>query len=89
MQRLASELDKRGTVDVLHNGVVDRNVKIRLAYFKPAHGMTPESVEQNRANVLTMNRQLPFDPDSNQTIDLTLFVNGIAVAVAEIKNPCR
>ena len=87
VQRLASEFDKRGTVDVLRNGVVDRNIKIRLAYFKPAHGLTPESVEQYRANVLTVTRQLPFDPDSNQTIDLALFVNGIPVATAELKNP--
>ncbi|MCQ3808639.1 MAG: type I restriction endonuclease subunit R, partial [Acidimicrobiia bacterium] len=87
VQRLASELDKRGTVDVLRNGVVDRNIKIRLAYFKPAHGLTPKSVEQYQANVLTVTRQLPFDPDSNQTIDLALFVNGIPVATAELKNP--
>ena len=32
MQRLAAELDKRGTVDVLRHGVVDRNITIRLAY---------------------------------------------------------
>ena len=42
VQRLASELDKRGTVDVLRRGVVDRNITIRLAYFKPAQGLTPE-----------------------------------------------
>src|SRR3954452_19864673 len=34
--RLASELDSRGAVDVLRHGVVDRGVTIRLAYFRPA-----------------------------------------------------
>ncbi len=87
VQRLASELDKRGTVDVLRNGVVDRNVTIKLAYFKPAHGLTPELAEQYEANVLTVTRQLPFDPSRNQTIDLALFVNGIPVATAELKSP--
>ena len=87
VQRLASELDKRGTVDVLRNGVVDRNVTIKLAYFKPAHGLTPELADRYQANVLTVTRQLPFDPSSNQTIDLALFVNGIPVATAELKNP--
>jgi len=87
VQRLASELDKRGTVDVLRNGVVDRNVKIKLAYFKPAHGLTPELADRYQANVLTVTRQLPFDPSGNQTIDLGLFVNGIPVATAELKNP--
>lgn len=39
--RLAKELDARGTVDVLRHGVVDLGFRIRLAFFKPAHGLTP------------------------------------------------
>ena len=38
------------------------------------------------ANRLTVTRQLPFDPDSNKTVDLCLFLNGIPVATAELKN---
>lgn len=85
--RLAAELDKRGTVDVLRHGVVDRNVTIQLAFFKPASGLTPELTERYEANVLTVTRQLPFEPTSNKTVDLALFVNGIPVATAELKNP--
>ena len=33
-----------------------------------------------------MTRQLPFDPESTKTLDLCLFVNGIPVATAELKN---
>ena len=87
VQRLASELDKRGTVDVLRHGVVDRNVKIRLAYFKPAQGLTAELAQRYEANVLSVVRQLPFESDTSRTIDLGLFVNGIPVATAELKNP--
>src|SRR5687767_10302871 len=39
--RIAREIDHRGTVDVLRHGVVDLGVHIRLAFFKPAHGLTP------------------------------------------------
>ena len=46
VQRLSSQLDKRGTVDVLRRGVVDRNVTIQLAFFRPASGLTPELVER-------------------------------------------
>ena len=42
LKRLAAEIDERGTVDVLRHGVVDQGVTIRLAFFKPAHGLTPE-----------------------------------------------
>ena len=87
VKRLASQLDRRGTVDVLRRGVVDRNVKIQLAFFKPAHGLTPELVELYRANVLLVTRQLRYESSSNRSIDLGLFVNGIPVATAELKNP--
>ena len=87
VQRLASELDRRGTVDVLRRGVVDRNVTIRMAFFKPAHGLTPELAQRYEANVLSVTGQLPFDPSSARTVDLGLFVNGVPVATAELKNP--
>jgi type I restriction enzyme, R subunit len=84
--RLAHEIDDRGTVDVLRHGVVDHGVTIRLAFFKPAHGLTPELGTRYAANRLTVVRQLPFDPDSNKTLDLCLMVNGVPVATAELKN---
>ena len=87
VQRLASELDRRGTVDVLRRGVVDRNFTMRLAFFRPAHGLTPELAQRYMANVLSVTRQLPFEPSSTRTVDLGLFVNGIPVATAELKNP--
>ena len=87
VQRLASQLDKRGTVDVLRHGVMDRNVRIRLAFFRPASGLAPELVDLYEANVLSVTRQLRYEPSSNKTIDLALFVNGVPVATAELKNP--
>jgi type I restriction enzyme R subunit len=86
-RRLAKDLDERGTLEVLRHGVVDLGIEIRLAFFKPAHGLTPELVERYGANRPTVTRQLPYDPDSGKTVDLGLFVNGIPVATAELKNP--
>ncbi len=73
-------------VDVLRHGVRDQNVEIRLSYRKPAFGVAHELVEHYDANRLTVTRQLPFDPDSTKTLDLCLFLNGIPVATAELKN---
>jgi type I restriction enzyme R subunit len=86
LQRLSTELDDRGTVDVLRHGVIDQNVEIRLAYFKPAHRLTPELVRWYEANRLTVTRQLPYSPGSGKTLDLCLLVNGLPVATAELKN---
>ena len=87
VKRLAEQLDRRGTVDVLRRGVVDRNVRFRLGFFRPASGLTAELVERYEANVLSVIRQLRYEPSSNKSIDLGLFVNGVPVATAELKNP--
>jgi type I restriction enzyme R subunit len=86
VQRLAQQIDERGTVDVIRHGVRDQNVEIRLSYVRPAFGTAPELVAHYDANRLTLTRQLPFDPNSEKTVDLCLFLNGIPVATAELKN---
>lgn len=86
-ERLATELDRRGVVDVLRHGVTDQGVQLRLAYFKPAHGLSGDLVAKYDANRLTVTQQLRYQPGSTKTIDLALLVNGIVVATAELKNP--
>jgi type I restriction enzyme R subunit len=87
VKRLAKELDNRGTVDVLRHGVRDYNVTIQLAYFKPAHGLTESLTTFYAKNRVTVTRQFPYDPNSHNTIDLALLVNGVPTATAELKNP--
>ncbi len=86
-ERLVKELDARGTVDVLRRGVVDRGVTIRLAYFKPASGVTPELVARYEKNVLVVIPEFRYDGGNENRLDLALLVNGLPVATAELKNP--
>jgi type I restriction enzyme R subunit len=86
LDRLCKEIESRGTVDVLRHGIIDLGVSIRLAYFRPAHSLTPSLLERYAANRVTVTRQLPYEVASNKTVDLALFVNGIPVATAELKN---
>jgi type I restriction enzyme R subunit len=86
-KRLASELTLRGTVDVLRHGVTDLGVSIQLAYFKPAHGLTPDLLEKYEANRVGVMRQFNYDAASEKDIDICLLVNGIPTATAELKNP--
>jgi type I restriction enzyme R subunit len=86
-ERLAKQLDERGAVDVLRHGINDHGIEVRLAFFRPAHGLSPELTERYLANRLTLTRQLPYEAGSAKTLDLCLFVNGIPVATAELKNP--
>jgi len=86
LNRLASEIDERGTLDVLRHGVEDRGVRFRVAFFKPAHRLTLELQQRYEANQLAIVRQLAYGQGDN-TLDLCLFLNGIPVATAELKNP--
>ncbi len=72
---------------MLRHGVEDLGVDDRLAYFRPAHGLTPELVARYEANRLTVVRQLAYAADETKTLDLALFVNGLPAATAELKNP--
>ncbi len=87
-ERLAAEITQRGTVDVLRRGVVDLGVRIDLAYFRPAHEITPDLLALYDANRCTVTRQVHFsEKDSDKSVDLMLSVNGLPVATAELKNP--
>ena len=85
-RRLASEITARGTVDVLRRGVKDLGVTVKLAYFAPAHDLTPELRELFDANRLTVTRQVHHSESSpGDAVDLMLFINGLPVATAELK----
>ncbi len=86
--RVAAEVSQRGTVDVLRRGVVDLGVRINLAYFRPAHEITPDLLRLYEANRCTVTRQVHFsEQDPTKSVDLMLSVNGLPVATAELKNP--
>jgi type I restriction enzyme R subunit len=87
LTRIAAQIDERGVIDVLHRGVREHGVQIDLAYFKPAHGLTPELLEEYGKNRLTVTRQLRYSSKTTDELDLVLFINGIPVASAELKNP--
>ena len=86
-KRLVAEIDVRGTIDVLRHDVTDYGVTIKLAYFKPAHGLTPELETLYQANRVSVTRQFVYESDSKKSIDLALLVNGLLTATAELKNP--
>ena len=85
-RRIADEITARGTIDVLRRGVKDLGVKIDLAYFAPAHDLTPEQRALYDRNRVTVTRQAPVSESHPQdTVDLLFGVNGIPVATVELK----
>ncbi len=89
-RRLDKAIGDDGLLHVLRNGVKDRGVRIRVAYFKPNLVPDDSVLKGYRANRLTVVRELRYatkQADWGNELDLTLFLNGIPIATAELKNP--
>ncbi|WP_016910149.1 type I restriction endonuclease subunit R [Streptomyces xiaopingdaonensis] len=85
---VAKQIDDRGLLDVLRHGVVQRNVKLRLAYFRPAHTLAAGALDEYDANRVTFVRQFHYSAvDPAKSLDLAFFVNGLPIGSAELKNP--
>jgi type I restriction enzyme R subunit len=87
LKRLAAEIERRGALDVLRNGLKDSGCKFRLAYFRPASGLNEETRRLHAANLFAMVRQVRYSTKNEKSLDLVLCLNGIPIFTAELKNP--
>ena len=87
LKRLAAEIERRGALDVLRNGIKDSGCKFQLAYFRPASGLNEETRRLHAANLFAVVRQLHYSAKNENSLDLVLFLNGIPIFTAELKNP--
>lgn len=89
LQRLASQIEERGTLDVLRKGIKDSGCKFQLAFFRPASGLNEETQQLYAANQFTVVRQLKYSEKNNNSIDVALFLNGLPIFTAELKEPLK
>lgn len=87
LKDLTHWLDTYGTLAVLRNGFKCYGRTLRVALFKPAHGMNPELAAQYAGNRVGVTRQLRYSAKNTNELDLVLSINGIPVVTAELKNP--
>ena len=87
LKRLSREIERRGTLDVLRNGFKDSGCKFQMAFFRPSSRLNEALQRLHAANLFAVVRQLRYSEKSPQSLDLALFLNGIPVFTAEIKNP--
>jgi type I restriction enzyme R subunit len=86
LARLQGEIAKRGTIDVLRNGVKHGAYHIDLFYGSASAGNV-KAAELFAENRFSVTRQLRYSRDERQlALDLGLFINGLPVATLELKN---
>jgi len=87
LESLCKWLDTHGALATLRHGFKCFGRTLRVAFFRPAHGLNPELEARYQANRLGLTRQLHFSPRSEKSLDVVLSVNGIPVVTLELKNP--
>ena len=84
--RFKKEVSLRGLLDVIRNGIKTHGTSFKLAYFQPVTNLNPETQALFNKNILKVTRQLKYDADKENSIDLVLTLNGIVVVTIELKN---
>ena len=84
---LCKWMDRNGALATLRHGFKCYGRTLRIAFFKAAHALNPELDARYAANRVGLTRQLRFSPRSEQSLDLTLSLNGVPVSTLELKNP--
>jgi len=87
LKRLSSEIGQRGVLDVLRKGIKDSGCKFQLAYFRPSSGLNEALQKLYEANLFSAVRQVHYSEKNDKSIDLVLFLNGLPIFTAELKNP--
>ena len=86
LARVKSQVDSRGIIDVLRNGIQHQQHSITLFYGTPSPGNT-KAAGLHRLNRFSVTRQLRYSNDNKQlALDLAIFINGLPIATMELKN---
>lgn len=87
LERVNKEISQHGTLHVLRMGIKDLGCKFQLAYFPPASGLNPEIQKQYQGNIFSVVRQLKYSESNENSLDLAIFLNGLPIFTAELKDP--
>ena len=86
LARLQGEISKRGTIDVLRNGIKHGPHDLDLFYGTPS-AQNEKARRRFRHNRFTVTWQLRYSRDQTQrSLDIGLFINGLPVFTFELKN---
>ncbi|MEA2442538.1 MAG: type restriction enzyme subunit [Thermoleophilaceae bacterium] len=86
LRKVAADIDRLSTIQVLRKGVQSNVGKIELLARRPELKADAKAEQDYAANRLRVVRQVRFDAKKNDSVDVVLFVNGIPTATAELKN---
>ncbi|ENO93718.1 type III restriction enzyme, res subunit [Thauera sp. 28] len=92
LERLNKKIKKDSVLALLKKGLDIDDAHFDLLYRLPYNDLNPEVVANFAANIFSVTRQVHYSQglgssDTFKSVDMVLFVNGLAIATLELKNP--
>ena len=87
LERLDRKIKTGGILSVLKKGLAIDDAHLTLLYSLPYNDANPKVIENFERNIFSVTRQVHYSKsDPLLSIDMVLFINGIAIATIELKN---
>lgn len=87
LKRLYDQIQAKGIVEILRNGIKAGEVSLTVFYKKPASNLNETAAQCYASNIFSVSRQLRFSKDNTRlALDMVIFINGLPVATFELKN---
>jgi type I restriction enzyme R subunit len=87
LERLDRKIKKDGVINVLKRGLQIDNAELTLLYRTPYNNLNPDVIKNFHSNIFSIARQIYFSSHNEKSIDMVIFINGLAIATFELKNP--
>ena len=85
--RLVSEIDKKGTINVLRNGFKEVGCYFTLFYPRPNNKKNPDLFEKFQKNIFSVIDELEYEQKKGSNrLDVVIFINGLPVITIELKD---
>jgi type I restriction enzyme R subunit len=88
LERLDRKIKKEGILSVLKKGLSIDDAHLTLLYSLPYNDANPAILANFERNIFSVTRQVHYsESDPGLSVDMVLFLNGMAIATLELKNP--
>lgn len=87
LNRLTKELNKKGAIHVIREGLKDTGCHFRLFYPEPHNNKNPDHQLLYEKNIYSVIDELEYENrEKGNRLDLVIFVNGLPVITIELKD---
>ncbi len=88
LERLSTKIQKDGVVTVLKKGLHINDAHLQLLYKGVYNTLNPHQRTLFEQNIFSITRQVHYSEDEPlKSVDMVLFINGLALATFELKKP--